>query len=154
MSSKWVVTDIDKFKHYMPLPDDGISHEKGSESRRKRSAIAHDVSQYFTKQVYINGYNVIIEEMYRDEHIAKLKSFFNANDIDYRTVFLSAPLDDVIQRSKSREKVVPEEETRRFYDETRPLTDDFVIDTTKYSSEEAADLIIDQLQAKHAVEKV
>ena len=66
----------------------------------------------------------------------------------YIKVFLSAPLEDVLQRSSSRqEKNVPESEIRRLYEETQPYPDDLLIDTSKHSSEEAANLIVQQLKS-------
>lgn len=134
----WTVIDVDKFKHYMP-------YKEGRVNRAERTEIAHDVSHYFAKQMYDKGYDVILEEMYRQAHNDSLVKFLKANNMGYLKVFLSAPIEDIIQRSRDRGKVVPEEETRRFYAETQPLEDDFIIDTTQHSSDEAADLIIGKL---------
>lgn len=133
----WTVIDVDKLKHYMPLKDD-------KSNRTERTAIAHNVSRYFAKAMYEKDYDVILEEMYRKDHNDEIIQFLTNNQMHYIKVFLSAPLDALIQRSKERDKVVPEEETRRFYEECQPLPDDFVINTSQYSSEEAARLIIER----------
>ena len=138
LGANWTVIDVDKLKHYMPL-------KEGKTNRGERTEIAHDVSRYFAKRMYEKGYDVILEEMYRQEHNDALVDFLKTNSMRYLKVFLSAPIEDLIRRSREREKDVPEEETRRFYAETQPLQDDFVIDTSKYSSEQAADLIISKL---------
>jgi len=139
LGSNWTVIDVDKFKHYMPLKED-------KSNRAERTEIAHDVGNYFAKAMYDKGYNVILEEMYRQRHNDQLVQFLTSNNMSYVKVFLSAPLDALIQRSKEREKNVPEEETRRFYEEAQPLPEDLVIDTSTYSSEQAADMIIARVQ--------
>lgn len=137
----WTVIDVDKLKHYMPL-------KEGKTNRAERTEIAHDVAQYFTKAMYDKGYNVILEEMYRKDHNDRIVRFLRENDMRYIKVFLSAPLEDVLQRSSSRqEKNVPESEIRRLYEETQPYPDDLLIDTSKHSSEEAANLIVQQLKS-------
>lgn len=139
LGASWAVIDVDKFKHYMPLKED-------KSNRAERTEIAHNVGNYFAKSMYDKGYSVILEEMYRERHNDQLVQLLETNGMRYIKLFLSAPLDALIQRSKEREKSVPEEETRRFYDETQPLPDDFVIDTSVYSSEQAADMIITKIR--------
>lgn len=137
----WVVIDVDKLKHYMPL-------KEGQTNRAERSKIAHDVSQFFTKEMCQKGYDVILEEMYKKPFNDSIINFLQINHIDYIKIFLSAPIEHVLQRSKSREKDVPDEEIRRHFSEIVAYDDDFVIDTTKYSSEQAADLIITEIKKK------
>jgi|JI6StandDraft_1071083.scaffolds.fasta_scaffold31163_3 adenylylsulfate kinase-like enzyme/beta-phosphoglucomutase-like phosphatase (HAD superfamily) len=142
----WVVIDVDKFKHYIHLEDSEDSRIKGSQGRKERSTIAHNVSHFFAKQVYDKGYSVILEEMYRQEHIANLKEYLDENGMRFITVFLAASVEDVVTRSAGREKRVPEEETRNFYEEVVPYEGDIIIDTSKYSSSESAQLIINEVR--------
>lgn len=134
----WAVVDVDKFKHYMPMKE----HQA---NRAERSKIAHDVSKYFALEMYKKGYNIILEEMYKKPFNDSLKEFLIDNNMEYFKVFLFAPVELVIARSNAREKNPPEDELRRHYAEIEPYADDFVIDTTKYTSEQAADMIIAEI---------
>ncbi len=135
----WTVIDVDKFKHYMPMKD-------GQSNRAERSKIAHDVSKFFAKAMYDKGYDVILEEMYKKDYNDSIIEFLQTNDMRYLKVYLDAPIDLVVERAKARQKEVPDNEIRRHFSEVEPYEDDFIVDTTKYSSEEAVDLIIGQLQ--------
>ena len=146
LGKNWAVIDVDKFKHYMPMKD-------GQSNRAERSKIAHDVSQFFAKQMYDKGYDVILEEMYKKTYNDAIVEFLETNNIQYLKVYLHAPIDLVVERAKAREKKVPDDEIRRHFSEIESYIDDFVIDTTKYYSEEAANLIIDLLQSKDVGEK-
>jgi adenylylsulfate kinase-like enzyme len=134
----WTVIDVDKFKHYMPM-------KEGQSNRAERSRIAHDVSKYFAKQMYDKGYDVILEEMYKKDYNDSIVEFLTQNNMSYLKVFLSAPVELVLERAKAREKKVPDEEIRRHFSEIEAYPDDFVIDTTQYSSAEIANLIIQKL---------
>jgi adenylylsulfate kinase-like enzyme len=136
----WTVIDVDKLKHYMPMKEKQVN-------RAERSKIAHDVSKFFALEMYKKGYNVILEEMYKKPYNDSLVAFLKHNDIEFFKVFLSAPVDVVIARSNAREKNPPVDELRRHFTEIVPYSDDLVIDTTKHSSEEAADLIIAKLKS-------
>lgn len=135
----WAVIDVDKLKHYMPMKENQIN-------RAERSKIAHDVSKFFAHEMYEKGYDIILEEMYKKPYNDSLVEFLKSNNMEYLKVFLSAPVEVVIARSNAREKNPPEDELRRHYAEIEPYSDDFVIDTTKHSSEEATDMIIAELQ--------
>jgi len=138
LGKNWTVIDVDKFKHYMPMKD-------GQVNRAERSLIAQNVSKYFAKEMYDKGYDVILEEMYKKPFNDSLVEFLHGNNINYLKVFLYAPVELVIERARAREKEVPDEEIRRHFSEIEAYDDDFVIDTTQYSSEEAADQIIAKL---------
>ncbi len=140
LGNNWVAVDVDAFKHYMPLKD-------GQSNRAERSKIAHDVSKYFTKEMYLKGYDVILEEMYKKPYNDSLVAFLNENNMQYLKVFLSAPVELVVARSAAREKNPPEDEIRRHYAEIEFYPDDFVIDTVMHTTEEATDLIIDKLKS-------
>ncbi|TXJ02648.1 MAG: hypothetical protein E6Q26_05090 [Acinetobacter sp.] len=98
--------------------------------------------------MYDKGYDVILEEMYKKPFNDAVVEFLETNGMQYLKVYLDAPIELVVERAKAREKEVSDDEIRRHFSEIEPYTDDFVIDTTKYSSEEAADLIIAQLQSR------
>ena len=135
----WTAIDVDKFKHYMPM-------KEGQSNRVERSRISHDVSKFFAKQMYEKGYNVILEEMYKKDYNDSLLEFLHTNDMRYLKVFLSAPIEQVLERAKNREKEVPDHEIRRHFSEVEAYPDDFVLDTTRYSREEIADRIIAKLK--------
>jgi len=134
----WVALDVDKFKHYMPLKD-------AQSNRAERARIAQDVSKYFAKEMYLKGYDVILEEMYKKPYNDSLVAFLNENGMKFIKIFLSAPVEIVVERSASREKNPPEDEIRRHFAEIEPYADDLVIDTTKFSSVDASDLIIREI---------
>lgn len=136
----WVVLDVDVFKKYMQL-------KEAESNRAERSKIAHDVSKYFAKEMYQKGYDIIMEEMYKKPYNDSLVTFLSENNMRYLKVFLHAPVDVVVERSANREKKPPAEELRRHYAEIEPYEDDFVIDTTAFPSEVAADLIIEKISA-------
>jgi len=134
LGKSWAIIDVDKLK-ILPLKDD-------HSNRPERSEIAHETSHYLAKLIYDRGYDIIIEEMYKQRFNDSLVEFLHDNHMRYLKVFLAAPVDMVIDRSNRREKDVPEAEIRRHYSEIVPYPDDLVIDTDKHSSEEAADIII------------
>ena len=134
----WTIIDVDKFKHYMPM-------KEGQSNRAQRTKIAHDVSQFFAKTMYENGYDVILEEMYKKKYNDSIVEFLQTNNMHYLKVFLTAPVELVIERARAREKEVSDEEIRRHFSEIEVYSDDFVIDTTQYSSDEAAEVIISKL---------
>jgi predicted kinase len=134
----WVIIDVDRLKYYMQL-------KPGESNRAERSNIAHNVSRFFAKQAYDRGYNVVLEEMYKKAFNDSLVEYLKDNGMKYLKVFLAAPEDVIADRANNREKHKPEDEIRRHYKEIMPYEDDFVIDTTKYSAEESADLIISQV---------
>lgn len=144
LGSNWTVIDVDKFKHYMPM-------KEGQSNRAERSKIAHEVSKFFAKAMYDKGYDVILEEMYKKDYNDSLIAFLSENDMKYLKVFLDAPIDLVVERARAREKDVPDDEIRRHFSEVEAYPDDFIIDTTKYSSEEAADQIIAQLKQSEEI---
>lgn len=147
LGKNWVAVDVDKFKHYMPMKD-------RQANRAERTKIAHDVSKFFAKQMYDKGYDVILEEMYKKAYNDAIVEFLEINNMHYLKVYLDAPIDLIIERAKAREKEVSDDEIRRHFSEIEPYADDFIIDTTKHSSEEVANLIISQLQSKYdTVEK-
>lgn len=135
----WCVIDVDKFKHYMPM-------KEGQSNRAERTKIAHDVSMFFAKEMYDKGYDVILEEMYKKPYNDMVVEFLKQNDFKYLKVFLSAPVGSVVERARVREKEVPDNEIYRHFSEVEPYEDDFVVDTTAYTSEETADIIIRQLE--------
>ena len=136
----WVVLDVDVFKKYMQL-------KEGESNRAERSKIAHDVSKFFAKEAYHKGYDIIMEEMYKKPYNDSLVAFLQENGMQYLKVFLYAPVDVVVERSAHREKKPPAEELRRHYADVEPYKDDFVIDTTKYSSEKIVGLIVEKISA-------
>lgn len=139
MGVNWTVLDVDHFKKYMPLKD-------GQTNRAERSKIAHDVSKYFALQMYQKSYDIIMEEMYKKPYHDSLVEFLSQHDMRYIKIFLAAPVEEAVARSAAREKNPPEDEIRHHHAEIEPYEDDFVIDTTKHSAREAADLIIERIQ--------
>ena len=134
----WTAIDVDKLKHYMPM-------KEGQSNRAERSRIAHDVSKFFAKAMYDKGYDVILEEMYKKDYNDSLIEFLKNHDMQYLKVFLSAPVELVVERAQAREKEVSDDEIRRHFSEIEVYDDDFVIDTAKFSSDEVANLIIGKL---------
>ena len=138
LGPNWTHLNVDEFKYYMPL-------KPGDSNRAERSRIAHDVTKFFAREMYRQGYDVILEEMYKQPYNDSLVAFLRENDMKYLKVFLYAPEDDVVERSAHREKKPPADELRRHYKEIVPYADDFVIDTSKHSIEAVAELIAQKL---------
>lgn len=113
----WTVLNVDEFKYYMPL-------KKGDTNRSERSEIAHTVSKYFAREMYLKGYDVIMEEMYKKPYNDSLVEFLRQNGMEFIKVFLSAPVETVVARSKAREKNIAANEVRRHYTliEPTPMT--------------------------------
>jgi len=134
----WAVIDVDVFKHYMPM-------KEGQSNRAERSKIAHEVSNYFALQMHDKDYGVILEEMYKKPYNDLVTELLNSHNVPFLKIFLYAPLDVVLTRSSDRTKNPPSEEIARHFSEIEPYPDDLVIDTTKNSSKEAADIIMEHL---------
>lgn len=132
------IIDVDALKKYMPL-------KPRQSNRAERSRIAHDVSKFFMKQMYDKGYDVILEEMYKKPYNDSLITFLTDHDIRFTKIFLYASVETVLERSRSRQKDAPDHEIRRHFAEITPYQDDFVIDTTKCTSSEAATIVLSRL---------
>lgn len=138
LGPKWCVINVDELKYPIQLlPDES--------NRPERAQIAHDVSNFYAREMHQYGYHVILEEMYKKPKNDSVVSYMKENGLSCLKVFLSAPVEATIERNNNRSKVINEAEVRRHYAEIEAYDDDFVIDTTKYSAEEIADLIIAQL---------
>ncbi len=139
LGDTWSVIDVDGFKHFMPM--------KAEQSNRaERTKIAHDVSMFFAKEMYDKGYNVILEEMYKKHYNDRLVEYLKRYNMHFLKVFITAPVETVIERARLRDKEVPDDEIRRHYSEVEAFDDDLVIDSSIYSSEEIADFIIRKLE--------
>lgn len=138
LGSKWCVINVDELKYPIPLLPD-------KSNRPERSQIAHEVSNFYAREMHRYGYHVVLEEMYKKPKNDSVVNYMKENSISYLKVFLSAPVEATIERNNNRSKVINEAEVRRHYTEIEAYTDDFVIDTTKYSAEEVAEQIIAQL---------
>ena len=135
---KWCVINVDELKYPIPLQPD-------HSNRPERAQIAHDVSNFYAREMHRKGYSVILEEMYKKPKNDSVVAYMNENGMSYLKVFLYAPVEATIERNNNRSKVIDEDEIRRHYAEIEAYDDDFVLDTTKFSAEEIADQIIAQL---------
>lgn len=98
------------------------------ESSPERTQIAHVVALSFAEQLMKNDYNIILDEIFRDEHYVKFQSLFARANYRLISIFLSAPLSVLIERDRKRtQKVKGEEIISRLYSEIVPRHDDVVI---------------------------
>ena len=135
LGERWGLIDVDQIKYHFPIKLD-------KSNRIVRAEIAHDVARYYLKRIVDAGYKVIIEEMFKPRFNDEIVEFLKKDQIPYFKVYLTAPIDEVVARSLTREKKIIESEIRRHFSENQAFEDDdLVIDTSQYSAEQVAEMI-------------
>ena len=116
------------------------------ESSVERTNIAHDTAMHFTKVLHQHHYNIVVEEIFRSEHLAKWKEFLNSVGYEIHTYFLTAPLPLLIERDATRRiKTKGEAIITKLHEEITPNDGEKVIDMSKLSRELAVDEILSVL---------
>jgi len=126
--------DIDKFKHVI-----------SKDSSQIRNVIAHDVGSFFLKQLIKNNFNVVIEEVFREDYYHKIIQIFKESNYPVVTIFLTASKETLLKRDKERVKNKGEKIITRIEKEIKPLNEDLIIDTTNKKIEEIKSIIIKKL---------
>jgi predicted kinase len=113
------------------------------ESNSDRTKIAHVVALSFTQQLIGGKYNIILEEIFRDEHYKKFRELLDGAGYRVTSVFLTAPLPTLIERDAGRtNKVKGGEVVTRLHSEITPRREDYVIDVMVLTNEEVVEKIL------------
>ena len=127
--------DIDLFKQMI-----------SDESSVERTNIAHDTAMHFTKELHQHHYNIVVEEIFRSEHLAKWKKFLASLGYEIHTYFLTAPLPFLIERDATRRiKTKGEVIITKLHEEITSKDGEKVIDMSKLSPELTVDEILSAL---------
>lgn len=120
-----------------------------NESSIERTEIAHSVAQFFIKELMLNKFNIIIEEIFRDEHLSEIKKVIQNSGYTCFTFFLTAPAKTLVQRDGERkEKTKGKQIILNLYEEIGPNPDEEIINTEKLTEKEIANTIIDTVYKK------
>lgn len=120
------------------------------DSTKKRTEIAHSVAQSFVKELISNNFNIIIEEIFRDEHYYKIKNIITEAGYICFTIFLTSSLEVLIQRDANRKnKIKGKEIISKLHKEIVPREDEVVIDVTSLNNDEIVNNIISIISKRH-----
>lgn len=123
--------DIDVFKHMI-----------SEVSSQNRTEIAHAVAFCFTQELIERKYNIILEEIFRDEHYGKFLELLDGAGYSVTSIFLKAPLPTLVERDAGRiHKVKGEDVVTRLHSEIIPRTGDIIIDVSTSTNEEIVEQI-------------
>lgn len=114
-----VIISVDNFKH--------IISPKSSTMRTK---IAHKVANFFINELIKNRIDMIIEEIFRDEHYDNLIRTLRNKNYDVFSFFLTAPEEVLIKRDRNRLKNKGVNIVKKFYVSLKPNKMDFIINTS------------------------
>ncbi|MFT4303623.1 MAG: zeta toxin family protein [Candidatus Woesearchaeota archaeon] len=126
--------DIDKFKHII-----------SKNSSNVRSAIAHNVGSFFLKQLMENNFNIVVEEIFREEYYNEIIKILEEGDYKIIKVFLTASKEMLLMRDRERAKNKGEEIIVKLEQEIKPLNEDLIIDTGEKTIEEIKYIILKKL---------
>jgi len=132
--SNLIHLDIDKFKHII-----------SKDSSTVRSTIAHNVGSFFLKQLMENNFDVIIEEIFREDYYDEVLKILEEADYKVIKIFLTASKETLLKRNKERAKNKGEEIISKLEQEIKPLNEDLIIDTTNKTIEEIKSIILKKL---------
>lgn len=128
--------DIDKFKHII-----------SKDSSKVRSTIAHDVGTFFLKQLINNNFNVVVEEIFRENYYNRIIQILKETDYTIIKIFLTASKETLLKRDKNRAKNKGKEIISKLEKQIKPLKEDLIIDTTHKTIEEIKSIIIKKINA-------
>ena len=81
--------DIDLFKKMI-----------SDESSIERTNIAHDTATRLAEALEHHGFNIIVEELFRADHLVRRKELLRTLGYETHVFFFSAPLSDLIERDR------------------------------------------------------
>lgn len=129
---------------------DVLKRMVSEESSAVRTEIGHNVSLYFVQELIKNGFNIIIEEIFRDENFSRLSKLLNKSDYRLISFFITVPLPVLIERDKKRtHKVKGEGVVSRLYSEITPRKGDIVIDMSNLSNEQVINKMLEYISSHH-----
>lgn len=129
--------DIDLFKHII-----------SEESSKVRSDIAHNVGSFFLKQLIQNNFNIIVEEIFREDYYLEIIRLLEESNYKIIKVFLSASKNILVKRDSKRAKNKGKEIISRLLKEIVPLDEDLIIDTTNKTINQVKSIIIKKLNSE------
>lgn len=133
-----VHVDIDKFKHMI-----------SKESSNVRTNIAHKIGICFLQELIKNGFSIVVEEIFREDYYKELVKLFEDSNCLVTKVFISAPLEIVIQRDQRRtEKIKGTEVITKLWKEIQPIDEDIILDSSQYNSDEIVEKILFKAKEK------
>lgn len=132
--SNLIHLDIDKFKHII-----------SKDSSTIRSTIAHNVGSFFLRQLIKNNFNVVVEEIFREDYYNEVIQILKRSNYKIVKVFLTASKETLLKRDKERAKNKGEEIISKLEQEIKPLNEDLIIDTTEKTIEEIKSIILKKL---------
>lgn len=115
------------------LDVDLLKHMISSRSSVPRTEIAHDVARHFLKQLMKHRYNIVIEEMFREQHLTPILRLLKKSGYRTTRIFLTSPASIALSRDNAREKNKGKKVILRFHNEVGAMNDDTIIDTGKNS---------------------
>jgi len=131
-----VHVDIDKFKNII-----------SKDSSPQRTKIAHNVGTHFLNQLIEYKYNIIVEEIFREDYYAAVVDMLKNNNYKVLTVFLTTTLEVALQRDTEREtKTKGEKIISQLHKEITSLGEDLTIDTSEKNASEAVTIILEELK--------
>ena len=134
LGENWVHLDIDKIKHTISETSSPI-----------RSEIAHRVGKYFIEELLSNNFNIIVEEIFRENFYKELLSLIERSHSSVHKFFLRADINTLITRNASRVKIKDHKTIQDLHSEIQPLEGEKILETSNYSTEQLAELIIKDL---------
>jgi adenylylsulfate kinase-like enzyme len=132
--------DIDSFKHII-----------SKDSSTIRSDIAHSVGSHFIKELTKNKFNIIIEEIFREEYYFEIIKILKKNNYKILKVFITASKEILIKRDKKRLKNKGAKVISQILKEIKPLNEDLIIDTTNRSISQVKRIILYELKAEKII---
>jgi predicted kinase len=136
----------EKIENSANIDIDVIKRMISFDSTKERTEIAHAVTRSFVKELIDKNFNIIIEEIFRDDHYEKIIKILDESHYNHYTFFLTAPLELLIQRDAQRENKIKGSETiTRLYKEIQPRENEIVLDVASLSTQEIVDVMLSKI---------
>lgn len=135
-----------KIKNSADIDIDLLKRMISLDSSDARTKIAHSIAQSFLKELISNNFNIIVEEIFRDEQYDEIIEILKDSHYNYFTFFLTAPPEILIQRDKDRKnKIKGEEIIYKLFKEIVPRKGEAVIDVSTLNNDEIVNQIINKI---------
>jgi adenylylsulfate kinase-like enzyme len=136
---KSVHLDIDSFKRIV-----------APETSDERTEIAHAVGRAFITELIKKNYNVIIDELFQTTNYDNIKALIQNLNCDTLSVFLHAPLNELIKRDQERlSKTKGAEKMTKYFNEIHYIDEDLNIDAFENSPENIINEILKNIPQKY-----
>ena len=116
------------------------------ESSSIRTKIAHNVGRSFINQLTKAKFNLIIEEIFRENYYLAIKKILKKNNYKIISIFLSAPVSTLKNRNKHRKtKTKDVKVIEKLSEEIKPFPTELVVDSSKKSKDEIVKIILKEV---------